>query len=67
MSDVKLTPEEEAALKAVTEFATGVYDSILAMTGDKKSALWGAGRVFSQALGVKVVLTERPAFKESAE
>ena len=61
-----LTEGEKQALKSVVEFAAGIYDSMLALSGDKKLALWGASQVMTGALGVTVTLTERPKFEEGA-
>lgn len=63
---IELTEEDKAALKSITEFAAGIYDSMLALSGDKKLALWGASQVLTGALGVTVTLTERPKFEEGA-
>lgn len=63
----ELDENEKAALKRVVAFAASVYDSMLAMTGEKSTALWAASQVMTGALGVPVTLKERPEFVEGAE
>ena len=62
-----LTEEELGAVKKLVELAAGVYDSMLAMTGEKKTALWAANRVLSEGLGVNISLVERPRWEVKGE